>query len=134
VLHHRAGLLVELANAAVERGEVLLELGLAVFELLDDGSSGGFDGGGETDVGLVGDPTDAEVHLVVAALGLRGELGETLLDRRQQRLDRLLALGPSGALGCEFAPEALHLGGDLLAEPFSSCWTAATMLERVVSA
>ncbi len=117
VLHHGAGLFVELADAAVERGEILLELALAVFELLDDRACRGLDGGGEADIGFVGHPPDAEIQLVVAPLGLCRELRQALLDRREQRLDGLLALGAGGTFGGEFTLETLNFGRDLLAEP-----------------
>ena len=117
LLHEGARLPIELADAAVERGQVLLELILAVLELLDHRSGRRFDGGGEPGVGLVGHTADAEVQLVVAPLGLRGELAEALFDRREQRLDGLLALRSGRSLGGELALETLDLGGDLLAEP-----------------
>ena len=116
VLHHRAGLLVELADTAVERCQILLELALAMLELLDDRAGCGLDGGGEAGVGLVGHPADAQIDLLVAPLGLRREVGEPLLDRRQQRPDRLFALQPRSTFAGEFGTQPLHLGRDLLAE------------------
>ena len=116
VLHHRAGLLIELADAAIERRQVLFELALAVLELLDDRASSRLDGGSKAGVGLVGDPADPQVDLLVSTLRLRGELGESLLDRRQHRSHGRFALFPGGSLGGEFATQPLHLRRDLLAE------------------
>ena len=58
----------------------LLELLLAVLDLLDDRTGRRLDGGGEADVRLVDDTADAGIHLLVASLVERGELGEALFE------------------------------------------------------
>ena len=98
------------------------------------GSGGRLDGGGQADVGLVDDAADAGIHLLVAPLVERGELGEALLegaldvglergvrgsgplDRGGERAELLLELRPSGTVSDHVGAEALDLGRHLVAE------------------
>ncbi len=63
-----AGLVIELAHAAIEGDEVGLDAVLTELQLLHDRLGGGLDGGGQPEIGLVGDPADAHLDLLVATL------------------------------------------------------------------
>ena len=80
VRDHQRRLVVELAEVLVERAEFLLEQLLAVLDLLDERTGRGLDGGDQADVRVVGDTADAGVHLLVASLVERGELGEAFFE------------------------------------------------------
>ncbi len=79
--HHLAGLLVELADAAIEGAHVGFDLVLAVFDLLEDRPGGRLHSGGDPDVGFVDDAAEAQVHLVVALLGGAAELGQSRFEQ-----------------------------------------------------
>ena len=84
VVDHLAGLFVELADAAVERTHVGLDLVLTMFDLLEDRAGGRLDRRGDPGVGLVDDASETHVHLVVTLLRRRAEVGQTCFEKLLQ--------------------------------------------------
>ncbi len=80
VVDHLAGLLVELADAAIEGAHVGFDPVLAVLDFLEDRSCGRFDRRSDSDVRFIDDSSESQVHLVVALLGRRTELVQACLE------------------------------------------------------
>ena len=94
-----------------------------MLDLLDDRTGRRLDGGGEADVRLVDDTADAGVHLLVASLVERGELGEAFFEGA-------LDLGLEGDVAGAGALDGGGEGAELLLELRPSARSAAISVRR----